>query len=540
MELISGARALALGALDAGVTLVTCYPGAPVTSVVNHLLALSTPDRVQVEWTSNEKVAAEMAIGASLGGVRALVCVKSVGLNLALDPLMVVNLSGCNAGLVILVGDDPGGWGSQNEQDSRAVARATGLPIIEPASIADARSAMLLAYRLSQEVGLPVVVRVTRALTLAEALLASWVEDGMETPLGFQHEFMRWVVLPINVVPNHHRLLERIEVVRAQFETSVLNQVWGDGDRGVIAAGFVAQKLTNLFGETHPDLRILNLGTFHPSPTDRITAYLRSVKQVLVLEETAPLVEREIRNLAQRAGLVLPIYGRDSGHVPGTGELFASHLAASLNSCFPALALDEKGDRGRPMPSRETPTEDCPYIPIFDTLQEALAQMGTREDSIVVGDPGCMVRFQDAYGLMDVKMGLGSSIGMASGISMSLMKSGEGKQVVAISGDSSFTHSNFNGLVDAVRVGASILVLILDNQTTALSGGQPNPASGVSARGEPRQAVDLRALALESGAGVVEVVDIKRGNDLMHALEKGLRSTGVRVIIAQGRCPGCP
>jgi indolepyruvate ferredoxin oxidoreductase alpha subunit len=151
-----------------------------------------------------------------------------------------------------------------------------------------------------------------------------------------------------------------------------------------------------------------------------------------------------------------------------------------------------------------------------------------------------MVRFQDVYRLMDVKMGLGSSIGMASGISMSLMKSGEGKQVVAISGDSSFTHSNYNGLVDAVRVGASILVLILDNQTTALSGGQPHPASGVSARGEPRQAVDLRALALESGAGVVEVVDIKRGNDLMHALEKGLRSTGVRVIIAQGRCPGCP
>ena len=167
-ERVSGAYALARGAIEAGVSLVTGYPGSPVTAVVNGILELTSPEEVQVEWTSNEKVAIEMAFGASLGGTRSLLCVKSVGLNIALDPLMALNLSGCNAGLVLLVGDDPGGWGSQNEQDSRALALAAEVPLLEPTSVSDAQGAMRQAFQLSEEMGLPVMVRVTRALVLAE------------------------------------------------------------------------------------------------------------------------------------------------------------------------------------------------------------------------------------------------------------------------------------------------------------------------------------------------------------------------------------
>ena len=168
IERVSGAYALAHGAIEAGVSLVTGYPGSPVTAVVNAVLQLTSPDEVQVEWTSNEKVAIEMAFGASLGGTRSLLCVKSVGLNIALDPLMTFNLSGCNAGFVILVGDDPGSWGSQNEQDSRALGLAAELPMLEPTSVSDAQGAMRQAFQLSEEIGLPVMVRVTRALVLAE------------------------------------------------------------------------------------------------------------------------------------------------------------------------------------------------------------------------------------------------------------------------------------------------------------------------------------------------------------------------------------
>ena len=541
-ESVSGAYALARGAIEAGVSLVTGYPGAPATAVVNNILALTSPSEVQVEWTSNEKVAIEMAFGASLGGTRSLLGVKSVGLNIALDPLMAFNLSGCNAGLVILVGDDPGGWGSQNEQDSRALALAAEIPLLEPATVSGARAAMRQAFQLSEETGLPVMVRVTRALVLAEENIQTLeVSEDFQSlvPLSFQREFMRWVVLPINVVPRHLRLHQRLDAARTRFEDSPFNGVEGDGPQGVITAGFTYQKLLDLLGGTvPPGLRILRLGTFYPLPVERVTAFLQTVESVLVLEETAPLVEKAVRAAAQRGGLTLPVYGRDTGHVPRTGELFAPHIAAALNRFLPRPALPTEGESGRPMPSRQPLCDGCPYIPTFDALTEAIAQLGGRDEVIVVGDPGCMVRAQlPPYQLLDVKTSLGSSIGMAAGIALSLSKSDMGKQVIALCGDSSFLHSGFSGLVDATRVGARMLVLILDNGTTALSGGQPHPASRADARGRPRRAVDLAALASEAGADMVQVVDLDHDEDIRAAIEMGMDFDGVAVVIARGQCP---
>ena len=544
-KLVSGAYALAHGAIEAGASLVTGYPGVPATAVVDAILELTSPDEVQVEWTSNEKVAIEMAFGASLGGTRSLLCVKSVGLNIALDPLMAFNLSGCNAGLVILVGDDPGGWGSQNEQDSRALALAAEVPLLEPTSVSEARAAVRQAFQLSEGMGLPVIVRVTRALVFAEEIQTSEVSEdfGSLAPPPFQREFMRWVVLPINVVPYHFRLLQRLDAIQARFELenddSPFNGVEGDGPRGVVAAGFAYQKLSDLLGDTvPPGLRILRLGTFYPLPVGRVTAFLQTVESVLVLEETAPLVERAVRAVAQRAGLALPVYGRDTGHVDRVGELFAPHIATALNRFLPRLALPTEGESGRPRPSREPLCDDCPYIPVFDALTEIIIQLGGRDKVIVAGDPGCMVRAQlPPYELLDVKHSLGSSIGVAAGIALSQAKAGTGKRVVALSGDSGFLHSGFSGLVDATRAGAKMLVLILDNGTTALSGGQPHPASRVDARGRPRRAVDLAALAREAGAGVVQVIDLDHGEDIRTAIERGMNFDGVAVVIARQQCP---
>ena len=474
-RLVSGARALARAAIEAGVSVVTSYAGAPITAVVNEILAQTTADEVQVHWTSNEKTAIEMAFGASLGGSRALLCVKSVGLNVALDPLMAFNLTGCHAGLVTLVGDDPGGWGSQNEQDSRILAVAAEVPLIEPTSVPDAWKAMTHAFQLSEEMGQPVMVRITRALVLATDEI-----QPLETPerlpravpLPFQREFMRWVVLPVNVVPNHRRLQARLEAIQAGFERAPLNGVHGDGPLGIVAAGFTYQKLMEALSGTVPaEVRILRLGTLHPFPTQKVTAFVRAVQSVLVLEETAPWVERAVRSTAQAAQLVTPIYGRDTGHVDSAGELFSPHIAAALNELVPHLALSTEGACGRPMPSRQALCDGCPYVPIFDALAEVMERMGGRDQFIVVGDPGCMVRAQlPPYKLMDVKNSLGSGIGMAAGLALSHTRHGTGKRIVALAGDSGFLHSGFNGLLDAVRVAARMLVLVLDNGITALSG----------------------------------------------------------------------
>ncbi|UCC64636.1 MAG: hypothetical protein JSV36_06210 [Anaerolineae bacterium] len=534
---VSGAHSLALGALESGVTLVTGYPGSPATAVVNAILQLTTPEEVQVEWISNEKVAIEIAFGASLGGQRALLCVKGVGLNIALDPLMTINLSGCNAGFVILVGDDPGSWGSQNEQDSRALAALTEIPWLEPTTVTDAYTAMRRAFALSEEMGLPVVVRITRALALAEGEIKALDAPAdliPAPPPSFQREFIRWVVLPINAVPYHQRLVQRLSAVQATFEKSLLNGVEGDGEWAVIASGFTYQKLLDLWTGVIPSgMRLLRLGTFYPLPIERVTAFFKTVESVLVLEETAPLVERAVRAAAQAAALTLPIHGRDTGDVPLVGELFAPEIARALNRFVPGLALPANGQQGRPRPSREPLCEGCPYIPTFDALTAVMADRGGRDAFIVVGDPGCMVRAQmPPYKLMDVKHGLGSAIGMATGIALSHT----GKRLVALCGDSGFLHSGLNGLVDAGRVGARRLALILDNGTTALSGGQPHPASRVDARGRQRRAVELVALARAAGAGLVRVVDLDAGEDIRAAIAMGVDFDGLAVVIARGQC----
>jgi indolepyruvate ferredoxin oxidoreductase alpha subunit len=540
VEPISGAYALAYGAIEAGVSLVTGYPGAPATAVFNAIREHTFPEQVQLEWTINEKVAVEMAFGASLGGSRSLLCVKSVGLNVALDPLMAINLSGSNAGFVVLVGDDPGSWGSQNEQDSRSLALAAELPLLEPTTVADARAGMRQAFELSEEMGLPVLVRVTRALILAEVPeLGDERVVPHKTPPAFQREFMRWVVLPINVVPLHRDLLRRLDKVSSHFEASPFNSIVGDGPQGVIAAGFVYQKLVDLLGGIIPSsLRLLRLGTFYPLPQNLVKTFLRTMQSVLVLEETAPLVERAIRAAVQEAGLALPIYGRDTGHVPRTGELFAPHIAEALNDWRPELALPAEGEADRPRPSRQPLCEGCPYIPTFDALLDFVARSGGRDEFIVVGDPGCMVRAQlPPYRLLDVKHGLGSGIAMATGIALSQRGLDMGKRVVALCGDSGFLHSGLGGLVDAGRVGVKMLVLILDNGTTALSGGQPHPGSLVDARGRSRNVVELASLARAAGAGMVQVVNLDGGGDVHAAIARGMNFDGVAVVIARGECP---
>lgn len=536
----TGATSVALGAIEAGVSLVTGYPGAPATAVFNAILKLSSPEQIRLEWTSNEKSAIEIAYGASLAGMRSLLCIKSVGVNIALDPLMSLILSGCNAGLVILAGDDPGGWGSQNEQDSRLLAQAAELPLLEPTTVADARVAMREGFALSERMGHPVMVRITRALSDAsdESEIPELPVQITHDPLSFEREYMRWVVLPVNVVPYHRRHLRLLDQLLAEFEESKLNETRGKGKSGVITAGFLYQKMMDLMvGDVSASLRVLRLGTIFPFPKKTVQKFLQSVEAVLVLEETAPVVERAVKESAQEVGLSMPIFGRDSGHVERVGELFAPHIAMALNRMIPSLDLPTEGDVSRDRPSLVPICEGCPYIPTFDALVEVMEREGGRENFIVTGDPGCMVRAQPKpYELMDVKNSLGSGIGIGVGIAMGLSRSGDVRRVVALCGDSGLVHSGLQGLVDAVQLGARMLVLILENGTTALSGGQPHPGSEVDARGDPSVQVDLEKLVGAAGVSSYQVVNIDRGEDIQPAIEKGIVYDGVSVVIARGEC----
>ncbi|KPK88735.1 MAG: hypothetical protein AMJ88_18510 [Anaerolineae bacterium SM23_ 63] len=330
-----------------------------------------------------------------------------------------------------------------------------------------------------------------------------------------------------------------MDIVRSRFEVSPFNSVEGDGSYGVIAGGFSYSKLMKTLSYKLPrELGILHLTTFNPLPHDLIHTFLQEKESVLVLEESAPLIERAVREVAQRAGITLPICGRETGHVNWVGELFSPQIADSLNRFLSGLDLSTEGEDSRPRPSREPLCEGCPYVPVFEALMEVIEELGGRDEVVVVGDPGCMVRGQlPPYEIMDIKHSLGSSVGIASGIALSLNKNSGKKRVIALCGDSGFFHSGLAGLVDAARMKAPLLVMILDNGLTALSGGQPHPASLVDARGAPQRAADLVGMVRNTGVGEVWVVDLDRGEDIRSAIKKGMDTQGTGVIVARGRCP---
>ncbi|MFN2227154.1 MAG: thiamine pyrophosphate-dependent enzyme [Anaerolineae bacterium] len=538
---ITGSEALALGALDAGVQLVTGYPGSPSTATVDALLRLAGPD-VQIEWAINEKSGFDAAFGASLAGVRALLCLKSVGLNVALDSLMVGNLAPGHGAFVILSGDDPGGWGSQNEEDSRLLAAAAEVPILEPTSAARARETMRRAFALSEEFRLPVVVRITRALAGDVAPAPDGDAEppaAPARPAAFQRQGERLNVLPIHVVEYHRQLQERLGRVQATFEGSILNEVEGAGRQGVLAAGQMHHKLARTLdqilgrGEAERPA-VLSLATLHPLPEQRLAAWLRDREAVLVLEETAPYLEVQLQALAQRAGLALPIYGRKSGHLPGAGELFAPEIAGALAALLPDRQWPALEEGGRPLPSRQPLCDDCPYLPALRALLAVMERRGGRDRFVVTGETGCMVRAQlPPLEILDMKYGMGSSIGLAAG----LARAGISQQVIALAGDSAFLHSGLGELIDADQAGAKLLVVLLDNEITALSGGQPHPATGQGARGGPRRPVDLVALVRAAGVAAVRVVDPDRQAALEAAFGEALDSRSLAVVIVRKACP---
>jgi indolepyruvate ferredoxin oxidoreductase alpha subunit len=276
------------------------------------------------------------------------------------------------------------------------------------------------------------------------------------------------------------------------------------------------------------------LGTLHPLPEELITDFVRPLETVLVLEEVAPYVENQVQALLHRAGLELRVLGRSSGHIPTTGELFTPQLAAALATLVPDWSQPSQADSGRAMPSRRPLCDDCPYIPVLAALHKVMERHGGRDAFVITGETGCMVRAQlPPWQILDLKYGMGSSIGLAGG----LARAGIPQRIVALSGDSALLHSGLGELIDTAQAGLDVVVVVLANETTALSGGQPHPGTAHDVQGQPRKAVDLAALTQVAGIDLVRVVTSEEPGAIEAALEEGLAYRGPAVVIAQGPCP---
>jgi indolepyruvate ferredoxin oxidoreductase alpha subunit len=530
-ETLCGSESIARAVVDAGAAVATSYPGGPVTKIVEKLIDLSASCDLYVEWSNCEKVAFEVALGCSLAGRRSVIAAKHVGINHILDPLMTVNLTGSGGGMVILAGDDPGSYGSQNEQDSRLLGAFAEIPILEPATPEQGYRMTRQAFRLSETSRLPVMVRFVADYT-ADTASVDTEPPSRATRAEFNRG-MRWQALPALVVDDHAALHKKLKHIRKSFDQppyQSFNSTDGCGRTGIIAAGHMAARLRQYTPLS--DVRVFELGTIFPLPKEQMTAFLTDLDRTYVLEEVEPFIENQVRALAQMQGLQVEIFGKTTGHVPWEGDIQLEKLARLLTEQF-GQSLTALPAPSRAYPSLQPFGEGCSYTPFFKTLQQMIVEKSIPKP-IVVGETGCLVRLSNPpFEMLDVKYSMGSSIGIACG----LWHSGVDDRILAVTGDSVFFHTALNGLVNAAHHQADIIVVIMDNETVALTGFQDRTGAGITAMGANVRPIYPEKVAEAMGIDNVYTLDAFDEKAIRSALQQVFNQKGLSCMVVRGRCP---
>jgi indolepyruvate ferredoxin oxidoreductase, alpha subunit len=518
-RLLSGNDAIAYAARGAGVRVAAGYPGTPSTEILQTLVRLDTGRDVYIEWSTNEKVALDVTLGAAMAGARALCTMKHVGLNVAADTFMTAAYTGARAGLVVVSADDPGMHSSQNEQDNRLFARFAGVPLLEPADSQEAHDFTLAAFELSERFDVPVLVRTTTRVSHARGVVhAAAPRPG--APSGFERDPAKFVMLPGYARARHRVALERVAALAGEAEASPLNRVeMRDRRVGIVTSGIAYHYVR----EAMPEASVLKLGLSHPFPAELARRFAADVERVFVIEELEPFLETELRaaGIAVEGKAYFPRHGELSPDVIRRGLERAGSLPVSGKPVLEALPA-----AGRP----PVLCPGCPHVTPF----LALRQLG----AVVAGDIGCYTLAATApLSAMDACISMGSSIGMAIGLARAGDTPGP---VVAAIGDSTFLHGGIPALADAVYNGSDLAVLILDNGTTAMTGGQAHPATGTTIRGDAAPAVDLPALCRAIGVSSVTVVDPYDLAATRLALQGAIATPGVSVVITNRPCVEAP
>ncbi len=525
----NGDEAFAHAAISAGISFAAGYPGTPGSGVLNVLIELAHDHDLYVEWSTNERVAIEMAIGVSMAGRRALVCTKSVGMNVMLDPMMCLNLTGVHGGLVILLGDDPGGYGSQNDQDTRNLATMLEIPMLEPSSIAEGYDLMREAFDLSERFNTAVILRVTRSFIQQVAEIALEKPSSLQEPRGFTREPLRFVPYPGNAVAMHRNLHERLAIFQSWAEQSSYNQIIGSGPIGILASGFAHSKVLDVLGDRYRDeLRILKLGCLYPIPKQILSQFMDGCEQILVLEENDPYVENCLKASAYECGYGGKILGKESGDVNWEGELFRWHIQQSLDKFLPGFKPETTNLPEDENSERPTKIDHCAQY-AYEEVLELVMHVAQQQDlqPIIIADPGCMVKVAEQ---LDAKFAIGSSVALASG----LYKAGVDEKIVAFFGDSAFFHSAIPAICNAAYNQSEMLIVLLDNRGAASTGLQPTPGVGLDALGNPAPKLDIPEIARACGVDFVQCVEANASeSELRQGIESGLSYPGLAMLIVE-------
>ena len=508
-QLLSGDEAIALAARDAGAALGAGYPGTPSTEILEYFSELGGYG----QWSPNEKVALEVAIGAAFAGARAIVTMKHVGLNVAADPLFTAAYTGVTGGLVVISADDPGMASSQNEQDNRRYAVAAGVPMLEPSDSQEAYDFMFAAFEISERWKLPVILRATTRVCHSYTVVQPRDSSGAPKPPKFERDIRGRVMIPANARPAHRRLRLKLAEIDAWNETCSLNrEIPGDRKLGIITSGISFMHAR----EAAPEASVLKLGFTHPLPLKKIAEFARGVKRCVVVEEGDPYLVDAIR----AAGVA--VEGKPEMY--RFGELDVPRVRRILEK-------DTSPEPAKPPGKPPQLCDACQYRIVFEALR--------KRDCIVAGDIGCYtLGVLQPFEAMDSCVCMGASLGVGLGL-RHVLPADQARRVVSIIGDSTFVHSGISGLVEMVynppRDGH--VLIILDNATTAMTGHQEHPGTGRKLDHEKTNKLVIEDLARSLGIKRVHVVEPHVGaGDFDRVLDECLASRELCVIIARRPC----
>jgi indolepyruvate ferredoxin oxidoreductase alpha subunit len=537
-RLFLGNEAIVRGALEAGVALVTTYPGTPASEIGDRCYGISRQTDLQFEFSTNEKVALEVAAGAAACGWRVLCAMKHVGLNVAADALMTLAYVGVKGGMVIVSADDPSLFSSQNEQDNRYYAKLAGLPMLEPATPEEAKAMTVAAFALSEDLKVPVLLRTTTRVNHTRGPVTLGELAARPGPGRFYKDPFRLVMVPAVARQAHVRLLAAQDQARALAETSGFNEISGAGTWGLVTSGvagtYAADALKEL-GLTGK-VRLLKLGFTHPLPAALLGDFLAQVSKVLVVEELEPYLEDGLKAIAQERGLQVTIRGKGPGlfsrlyeYHPGLVREVAARFfdvaAAAPVPLVPEKILEQ------PLPDRPPNLcAGCPHRAMYYAVKIALQDLGV--EGIFPTDIGCYtLGLLPPLSMADFLICMGSSISTAAGISRAT-----GQKVVAFIGDSTFFHSGLPALVNAVHQKHDFLLVILDNGTTAMTGHQPHPGVSLMPPGYPGEHVPIQRVVKALGVEQLWVVNPFKYKESLAATKEALTASGIRVLISEAPC----
>lgn len=532
--LMTGNEAIARGALEAGVAFASAYPGTPSSEIALQFFQISRESDLYFEYSVNEKVALEVAAGAAMCGLKTMVSMKHVGVNVASDALMTLAYTGITGAMVLVAADDPFMFSSQNEQDSRYYAKLGNLPMLEPSTVSEAKEMAIYAFDLSEKLKLPVILRTTTRINHASGVVTLGAMPERKTEGSFIKDPFSYVCIPSVSRNLHPKLLDKMEKAAVISNQSTWNVMEGSGKWGIVcngvSYGYVRDAVQQL--GIADRCRILRVGFSHPFPDELTRDFLQGCEKALVAEESEPYIEEAVRNCAQKYGLTLPVRGKGKDFFSRLYEFDPLEVTKVISSYFDvpyAQSLPIKtSDLPAAPPRPPNLCAGCPHRATYVAVREVFG-----DEAIYPTDIGCYtLGLLPPLRMGDFLIAMGAGLGTAGGFAIAT-----GRKVVAFIGDSTFFHAGLSPLASAVFNNHNFTLVIMDNETTAMTGHQPHPGANISHLSLPLNRVSIEQAV--AGLGVKKVITVNpfQYRKTVAAAKQLAEYNGVSVLIARAPCP---